>query len=393
MRICYSVYRITLVLSYFIICSIGLVSAASACSVAFVNQYNSDERQVENAIGVRTMDFEFGVLTAVKKGVKGTQNTSRVNVGKVSLSQTAFWINKYDFIGVAFENHLNDGMNNAGLYMGALYMPGETKYPDFSPVLGKKALGILDAINFVLGTSSSVNEAISNLQSVQVIMNAATVFGEAFSAPLHFFLKDKTGQGTVVEFTSGAMNVYTGDDINVLTNSPNYQWQLANYLSAHVEFVHKNTNEKANGSIENGSGYKGLGGDFTPSSRFVRMKTLASAQSKAITEKSANYFAQCLLNTMMVPVGMNPAASTWSSRSNLVKGEYSVTEIVALAPPVKFPLSYIALESPVIKSYSLSSIDQLDEAVLSYPRKKFSPEAVKYTALPKAGTTYNRRVE
>ena len=368
--------------------------AVNACSVSFVNQYSDFHSRIENAVGFRTMDFEFGTLTGVKKGVKGALNVSRVNIGHIPREQAVSWENKFNFIGVSFGNTLSDGMNEAGLYAGALYMPGETKYPEFEPFSGKKALGVLDIVNFVLGTSGSVAEAAYNLESVQVVMNAYTMLDIAYSAPLHFFLKDKSGKGGVVEFTNGAIQVYQGSDIDTLTNSPDYQWQVSNYKTKVAGFVHKNTDEKVKGIIENGSGYKGLAGDFTPTSRFVRLKTLIAAQPKASTNKSVDYLARSLLHTMIVPVGMNPAASIWYSYIDLQHGEYKVTKLVTLAFPTEFPLRYIVPKTTKEKDYSLKKLDQIrEEVVLSFPYHQFAKDKVKYTALPAVGTPYKTLIE
>ena len=319
-----------------------------ACSV-FSSHITNDKGNIVQVMVGRTLDFELGSEhNSPVMGAKGTQNTSHVNVGGVPEKQAATWKNQYKYIGMPmgapiYNNRLNDGVNTQGLYAAQLYLPQATTYPE--PKLGSnqpKVLGVLDVVNYVLGTSKNVKEAINNLQKIQVV--ASGLYDPRNQhyhvQPVHFFLKDKTGHGAVIEFVDGKMKVYSGKHaghrINALTNSPAYDWQISHYDRQKSQFKPHNTNYQVDDVYANGSGYKGLPGDFMPQSRFVKIKAMLTALPAPHTQAQLNYNIQMILNSVTVPPGMNPAPTIWKSRANLTEGTYTIIPVLKLALQNKF---------------------------------------------------------
>ena len=80
-------------------------------------------------------------------------------------------------------------------------------------------------------------EHFENISSLRATLNSGAI---NFVAPAHdhdfddghFALRDATGEGLVVEFQDGTMHVYVDNNDNgltgygVMTNEPNYPWQL-----------------------------------------------------------------------------------------------------------------------------------------------------------------------
>jgi len=130
-----------------------------ACSVATVSIKSGTD--TVNVIGTRTSDLEFTSLQSVVKGLKYDKNTSAVNIGIDAWKNKATWINEYDYIGrsCTLKHQIIDGINREGLYVGMLNAPEITKYPEYNPADKRKAIGILDLANYLLGTSQDVPES------------------------------------------------------------------------------------------------------------------------------------------------------------------------------------------------------------------------------------------
>jgi penicillin V acylase-like amidase (Ntn superfamily) len=295
---------------------------AYACSVVSSHITNEKGEIIQVMTG-RTQDYELGILhTTPVKGAKGTQNTSHVNIGEIPKKQAVTWQNKYKYIGIpigspVYNNRLNEGINTQGLYAAQLALPQVTSYPN--PKIGNnqpKILGVLDFVNYVLGTSKNVKQAINNLKKVQVV--ASGLYDSSNDRyhvlPVHWFLKDKTGHGAVIEFINGEMKIYSGKHagqrINALTNAPSYDWQVKHYKSQKSKFKQNNTSYQVDGIYANGSGYKGLAGDYMPQSRFVRIKTILNALPSPYTEGQLNNNVQMILNSVTVPIGMESGADS-----------------------------------------------------------------------------------
>ncbi|NYD65667.1 linear amide C-N hydrolase [Agromyces atrinae] len=86
--------------------------------------------------------------------------------GGLTLTSTApsgagvSWTTRYGVVGmdVIGQAHLlTDGMNEAGLYAGALYMPGFASYEQPGDNAGS-TLDVLDAVAYALTTSATVAE-------------------------------------------------------------------------------------------------------------------------------------------------------------------------------------------------------------------------------------------
>ena len=312
---------------------------ANACTAVSVSVYNSSKTQVLNTIGSRNMDFENGVAyVPLSFGAVGVHNISDVNmIGSLTkpLSDDAVaqWDNKYQYLGMTLSltGNLTDGINNQGLYVGALYLPNETQYPEYNPQNPGKALAVYDLPNYILGNFASVSDAVIALQGVQGVQNPAvqvvkSALMDHFSYPLHFMIQDKGGDRAIIEFINGQLKIYHGTTYDALTNSPDFQWQINNYLTISQNFVQHNTDySPADGMYENGSGYLGLPGDSTPVSRFDRAYALLDAAPDTYSDNQAYYVAKTVINSDTVGLGINPGQTLWTSTFNLGSGDYFVS--------------------------------------------------------------------
>ena len=187
------------------------------------------------------------------------------------------WVSKYGFAGM---NTLGvdistDGMNEAGLSVGALYIPGFVKYQPFPSKPGVTAISNLELANWLLSSFATVDEVRAALPKVVVY---DLTIPPAGPQPLHWAVADARGGAIVVEYVGGELRVHD-NPIGTLTNSPDFDWHLTN-LRQYVNLRNVNADPLRLGSVEiaplgQGSGLLGIPGDYTPPSRFVRATALA----------------------------------------------------------------------------------------------------------------------
>lgn len=369
----------------------AIICNAYACSSFFVPIHDSITGNITNVINERTLDFENSLPTPVLYGAIGDNNVSSVNVDSSARNNAASWTNTYQFIGKSLSlNELLEGVNSAGLYMGALYLPDITQYPQYNPNNSKPALGVFDIINYVLGTSSNVNDAIANLQKVQVVIatvRLSTPVDNLYQKiyPLHYHLVDKSGNSAVIEFINGQMQVTQQNgqtfpaNLRVMTNSPNIAWQQNNYSTLSQNWKSGNTTQQWDNMYMNGSGYFGMPGDTTPNSRYVKINTILNAQPKAYTVAQAQYNANAALwGGAIVSVGMNGAPSFWSSSSNLGTGDYIVTDYLE-AGDAGYIVPKSQAESGYINPYNVNNISGFSSTAHAVLSQASSLDVISYT--------------
>ena len=319
---------------------------AMACSTFIVPISNSGTGKTINVVGARTLDFEVQVSSNLGHyGLTGDENYSTVDVNAQAYANALTWKNIYNFVGrsLANENQLVDGINSAGVYAAALYLPDITNYPLYQGSLDIPALSVFDMVNYILGMAASVDDALTQLSKVQLVLSTIYVTPTQHLAfPAHFYLVDKSGQTATIEFIAGKMQVTRNN--HVLTNSPSIRWQQDNYAQLAVNFADHNRPIKFDGLYMNGSGYLGVPGDATPPSRYAKIQTMLAAAPTAFSDLQAEYVATAILSAgAFVPIGLNPSPTLWTSKYNLARGTYEITNHIEIADitqkPAKFMLT------------------------------------------------------
>ena len=201
------------------------------------------------------------------------------------MPQPARWKSQYGFLGVSGNAHMMtqfpcfmDGLNETGLSLGALWLPG-TDYPRSGP---SPQVFFADFGAWVLGQFATVADLATALTGSAPCMSVVgppiptPQVPQPYYLPLHFIATDETGASLVVEFIDGVMRVYSGDQTadGVLTNAPPYDWQRANLANyAHLDVIGPATSV-ASSAAPVGSGLLGMPGDPMSASRFVRTATM-----------------------------------------------------------------------------------------------------------------------
>lgn len=253
----------------FLALAIGLIAVASnkilACTAFQL-------RSVDGAqIYFRSMEFGFPFDSKALIIPRGTKYVGTAPGGKPGLS----WITKYGVVGLNVNiapSIVADGMNEKGLVVGMLYLPGFAKYQSPDEKRISETIGSWEVANLLLSTCVNIDEAIDTLShKAYVAEQNFKPFGQPL--PVHFWIGDASGKVVIAEYVGGKLNIHK-NELGTLTNSPPFDWHQIN-LSNFVNLTPVNVPSRKLGNVETvnygqGSGFIGLPGDLTPPSRFVR---------------------------------------------------------------------------------------------------------------------------
>jgi choloylglycine hydrolase len=255
------------------------------------------------AMIARSMEFALDLKSNLRTSPRGRVFNQVAPDGKPALS----WVTKYGYIYLDGDNYdaAVDGMNEAGLSFEALYLPGETQYQALTPQQTNHGIGYINLGDWILGNFKTVAEVRAALPTIVVYSELLSGLGTTVF-PLHFSVYDPSGKGIVIEFIKGEMKVYD-NTVGVLTNSPGFDWHVTN-LRNYINLSPWTPNPIIVGNLAfmatgQGSGMRGLPGDISPPSRFVKMAVMKGATYPAKNKVEALNIAQHILNNVDIPAG------------------------------------------------------------------------------------------
>ncbi len=243
------------------------------------------------------------------------------------------WQATYGVIGMSAFNNPQwyaDGMNTQGLSAHLLYMPEHATY--YAPKGDGSDIGILDLIAFVLGTCSTVAEAKAAALSVNVV----DVYPQQIPVklPIHLVVHDKDSCA-VVEFHPEGPRA-TDNPVQVATNSPYIEWHLTNVCN-YLSLSPDNPAAITIGGMQfapfaQGQGFRGIPGDGTSPSRFIRVLTDVRFAPAPTNQQDAELQTIRVLHGFDISTGsiLEPAATggltqeltMWSTVCNLTASRY-----------------------------------------------------------------------
>lgn len=316
----------------------SVTSPVNGCSNAFIN---AGGYHVE----ARTLDFPINI--AFKEGVGFINDTNTTDVildhKKIPAKQLASWKNKYGYVGREAFSKIIDGMNTEGLTVSILYLPG-TKFPVYTSNDKKPVLGIYDIGVFLLSQAKTVAEAVTLLRAHQLVQSAVAIPDTegvfAKDIPIHYVVRDVTGESAVIEFIDGEVKIHENAG-NVMTNAPVFEWQLENaafYDSLKAdnkgpndEFrktFHKYDEIYKSSSHKGEANLIGMPGDYTPPSRFARAQVLLNNFPSPTSREVALYQAETLNNSLSVPALKGSPPTIWSSIKDMDNKVYYTKNVV-----------------------------------------------------------------
>jgi choloylglycine hydrolase len=219
------------------------------------------------------------------------------------------WSNRYGFVGINAGGlpYAADGMNEAGLTVGALFFPGFAEFQAPDTNLQSETISSVDIVNYLLGNFATVDEVRAAMPNLHVVRNAEIEAEFGTPVPLHHIVTDASGASIVIEYTRGQLAIFD-NDVGVMTNSPTYDWHLLNLRNFSNLTPMASPTRDINGvslaPFGAGSGMLGLPGDFTPPSRFVRAVAMVNTREPVADATEAVSAASAMLNNFDIPKGL-----------------------------------------------------------------------------------------
>lgn len=281
----------------------------------------------------RTMEFPdmLGAkLTVIPRGVTLTSSAPD--------GDGASWTTRYGVVGmdaVGVPQLLTDGMNEHGLYAGALYMPGFASYQ----VPGDDAtrtLDVLDAVVYALSMCRTVAEVFTAFAELVVWGRENPQINGI--PPLHVVLHDATGASGVIEFEDEAQQ-HRDNPLGVATNAPYLDWHYDNVRNWMPRLTSANPAPVTIHGVDfaplsQGQGFVGLPGDSGSTGRFLRATGYVMTLTPPDDAEALEHLSLHALNNFDIPVGfMSGVGGTgieqddqtkWSSISSLTALRYIV---------------------------------------------------------------------
>lgn len=191
--------------------SMLMADVALACSrVVFLGQDDV-------VITGRSMDWAEDIKTNLWIMPRGMQRTG------MGGKNTPEWTSKYgSVVATAYDIASADGMNEKGLVANLLYLAES----DYGKEDGRPVMSLSLWLQYVLDNFETVNEAVGELRLEKFrISNPDLPNGK--KSTIHMSLSDKSGDSAILEYISGKLVIHHGRQYQVMTNSPNFEKQLA----------------------------------------------------------------------------------------------------------------------------------------------------------------------
>lgn len=260
---------------------------------------------------------------------------------------------KYAAIGGGMfgESAIADGMNEKGLSIGAFYFPDYAGYAPVTAANKNKALSPTEFSNWILTQFATVDEVKQGIKSVVIV--PTTPKGWPVLPPFHYVVYDKSGKSIVIEPIKGELKVFD-NPLGVLTNSPSFDWHmtnLANYINlSPINAPPITVDGYKLQQFGEGSGMRGLPGDFTPPSRFVRAAFFSSTAIPSDNADKTVFQAFHILNQFDIPMG-----SVRAIENKTAVPEYTLATTVR--DPNNLKYYFKTYNDQTIKMINLNSFD------------------------------------
>lgn len=214
------------------------------------------------------------------------------------------WTSKNSFVGLeVFGNVVLDGFNDKGLTYNILWFP-DAKYPANTTGSTQNLIDFVDIGKWALGNFETVDQLKEALPKLQVYFHEIPEMKAV--PPIHMIAHDNNGKSIVIEYIKGKLYIFD-DPIGLLTNAPELPWHITN-LRNYLNLTAIGSGPKDFNKLEliptgQGNGLKGIPGDWTPPSRFVRLAIYKYVLEQPKDAPAAVNAAFHLLNTVDIPFG------------------------------------------------------------------------------------------
>lgn len=224
---------------------------------------------------------------------------------------------------------LFDGVNEAGFAGAFLYFKDCADFPAPSEDRSSKELSTLDFLHYALGNCATLDELRELLAKFILVGIKDSMTNRV--APIHWIFTDLSGKSVVVEQTGTGIEIYE-DPIGVLTNSPDFPWQMTN-LRNYTQVTSGQTeltdwNGLAMEPFGQAAGTSALPGGYTSPARFVRAAFQKSHVEQPEKTQNAILTGFHILDDVSIPKGVVKTAegsfdyTQYTTMIDLQKREY-----------------------------------------------------------------------
>lgn len=346
-------------------------SPASACTSIVL------EAEDGTAVYGRTMEWgTFDLKSRVAIVPRGYQFQGETPQGQNGIK----WKAKYGIVGIDVleKNYISDGMNEKGLVVGLLYLPGFAEYQPYEPEKSSISMGPLDLANYVLSNFATVEEVRAGLKKVRVVPVPEPALGN-IPAPIHLTVVDSSGKAIVVEYTDKKLHIFK-NPLKVMTNSPTFDWHmtnLRNYINLSAVAIPTKKIENLDfAPIGAGSGFLGIPGDYTPPSRFVRAVAYTQTARNTPDGDETIYEIFRILDNFNLPIG---SAEGSDAKSEQIKGLRSDTQWTTASDTRNLKLYYHTQNNRLVRMVDLKKVDFSDgkSGIRHFPLDEVKRQTIK----------------
>ena len=243
-------------------------------------------------------------------------------------------------IGLLLESTptLYEGMNEKGLMGGQLYYREFAHFKE-KGIDERLALQPPFAVTYFLTKCATVEEVVAELEQ-NVAFVGIPLLGTV--PPIHWTFSDKTGETIIIEPDREELHIYR-KTMGVMTNSPSYSWHRLNLLNyaqiREFDYDELVINGEKLSQCFSGSGAFGMPGDWSSTSRFIRLSFLKkyAVQGRNEEEGVTNMFH--LFQSVAFPLGMikvSDQGKITEKDTSIVPYDYTVYTSVMCAESLKF---------------------------------------------------------
>lgn len=355
-----------------------VTTALIAMPVATANACTSVLLPAKDGGYVYGRTLEFGLqlgsqIIVVPRGVAMTGTGPEGNIGQGGLA----WTTKYAATGT---NALGltmilDGVNERGLSGGLFNFPGYADFQTVPPGKGSQSIASFEILTWILTNFATVDEVKAALPTIYVSAVKVKAFSDMVP-PIHVSVHDASGRSLVIEYTDGGTLHMYDNPAHVLTNAPDFPFQLKNlsqyqYVTPNVLPPLKVGNVELS-AASSGDGMNGLPGGFIAPARFVRAFFAQASAPTLATSAETVGLSFHIMNAFDLPPGSIGTSASAGGEGGGVSG-YETTEWIA-ASDMKNLRYYV-------RTYENSNIRMIDlrKAVQNLKEIKFIPLDQKQT--------------
>jgi choloylglycine hydrolase len=288
------------------------------------------------------------------------------------------WKSRYGVVGLDAikKDYITDGMNEKGLVVGVLYLPGFAEFQPYDPTLAGISMSSAELANYILTKFATVDEVREGLTKIRVVPVVEPVLGGP--PPLHWTVMDSTGEAIVIQYLKGKLHIFD-NPLRVLTNAPSFDWHMTNLrnyinLSA-IALPSRRIEDLDFAPLGAGSGFIGLPGDNTPPSRFVRAVAFTQTARKTPDANETVYEVFRILDNFNLPLG---SAEGPEANPDLLEGMRSSTLWTTAADTQNLKYYYHTQHNRRVRMIDLNRVDFLphQEGIRNLPLDEETSQSI-----------------